>query len=537
VNDGPHGGGIVVEAGGSFVVLGLLQASSIDPSGNGGFINVQADQGITLGIGGQAVALAGAVADLGGEVALVSTGGSVGLGGEIHVTGGSYSPGAVTVTAATLVNVAGLIGAAGSCGAAGECSLAGVVRITAGFDLMLQSNIDVAAAEGGVSSADGTGGQVTLDAGADLFFLGGIMNLMGNAPGRGGTFRARLDGDYVQSPGTAIDVSGASDGAGGGTIDIDAGEAVLVEGGLSAEGGSEGDGGTTRIAAELEVSIAGKLSASANYPTGGIEVVSRTSFISAGGNLSAAGRGPFGTGGAIGLYSVTGIDIDAVLDASGEGAEGLGGTVRLDTFGPLGASPGTSILAGGDPSDPELGLGGLADLVACSIVIEEGDVAATGGPGAGGAIHLAASDSMTIAAAVSAEDGGLIQVRHPPGAPPDLSGSTITPDPLVSPSEVLTPCFALPGQTFSRGDCNTRDGVNISDPINLLNSLFLGTPERLPCEKACDANDDGLINISDPIKLLNALFVSQGEVLPPPLFCGLDETADTLTCEEFAACP
>jgi hypothetical protein len=538
VNNGSHGGGIVVEASGTFSIGGRLEASAIEPSGSGGFINVRADQAVVLGLGAEAVALAGAAAELGGEVAFLSARASVDLSGEIHVTGGSYSPGAVTITAGTTVRAAGRIGAGGSCGAVGECSLAGVVRMSCGGDLMLESDIDIAGAEGGVSSADGSGGHLTLDAGGDVS-LAGFVNLSGAEPGRGGTFRARLDGEFLQARGATVDASGGSDGASGGTIQIDSAEGILLDGGLGADGGVDGDGGTIRVTSELDVHVAGKLSASGNYPTGGIEIVSRLDSIVVAGSLSAAGRGSFGTGGPIGLYSVTGIDLDAaVIDASGNGADGLGGAVRLDTFGPLHASPGTSILARGDPDDAGLGLGGSADLVACGIAIEQdGLVAATGGEGGGGAIHLTASDSMDVAAVVNAVDGGLIQVRHPGGMPPDFSGSAMTPDPMVSPAQTLVPCLALPGTTFSRGDCNTRDGVNITDPINLLNSLFLGTPARLPCEKACDANDDGLINISDPIKLLNALFVSQGEVLPPPLLCGLDETEDSLTCEEFAACP
>ncbi|MBN1421777.1 MAG: hypothetical protein JXP34_23590, partial [Planctomycetes bacterium] len=52
-----------------------------------------------------------------------------------------------------------------------------------------------------------------------------------------------------------------------------------------------------------------------------------------------------------------------------------------------------------------------------------------------------------------------------------------------------------------------------------------------------DANDDGLVDLGDPIFQLNYLFVS-GPVPPPPLTqCGMDPTADTLTCQSYPACP
>jgi hypothetical protein len=97
-----------------------------------------------------------------------------------------------------------------------------------------------------------------------------------------------------------------------------------------------------------------------------------------------------------------------------------------------------------------------------------------------------------------------------------------------------------PVLTFSRGDSNNDGRHNISDPVNTLNVLFLGTGV-VPCQDAADSNDDGRVNISDPVNSLNVLFLGTGNV-PPPFDppgprCGTDPTGDDLDCAAFTACP
>jgi hypothetical protein len=96
-------------------------------------------------------------------------------------------------------------------------------------------------------------------------------------------------------------------------------------------------------------------------------------------------------------------------------------------------------------------------------------------------------------------------------------------------------CAALPAcqaPRFHRGDSNNDGNHNISDPVNTLNVLFLGSGS-IPCQDAADSNDDGQVNISDPVNSLNVLFLGTGNV-PPPLPpeagepCGPDPTAEGL---------
>lgn len=89
---------------------------------------------------------------------------------------------------------------------------------------------------------------------------------------------------------------------------------------------------------------------------------------------------------------------------------------------------------------------------------------------------------------------------------------------------------------FRRGDANGDGTMNIADAIAVLGSLFGGEP--FDCRDSSDGNDDGNNDIADAVFVLSALF-SQG-ALPPgpgPLLCGIDPTADSLGCIQYASCP
>lgn len=91
---------------------------------------------------------------------------------------------------------------------------------------------------------------------------------------------------------------------------------------------------------------------------------------------------------------------------------------------------------------------------------------------------------------------------------------------------------------FQRGDSNTDGNFDISDPVQLLAVLFVPGTDPPSCEDAGDVNDDGLLDISDAVFALAALFVA-GSPSPDSPFgaCGVDPTADSLGCADFAICP
>jgi hypothetical protein len=93
---------------------------------------------------------------------------------------------------------------------------------------------------------------------------------------------------------------------------------------------------------------------------------------------------------------------------------------------------------------------------------------------------------------------------------------------------------SAPGAAFHRGDTNADGKTDISDAIAALLHLFSGT--SVSCEDAVDVNDDGQTNIADPIALLAYLFAGGAPPPLPFLECGLDPTADEITCDSFAPC-
>ncbi|MBN1885241.1 MAG: hypothetical protein JW876_06960, partial [Candidatus Krumholzibacteriota bacterium] len=99
-------------------------------------------------------------------------------------------------------------------------------------------------------------------------------------------------------------------------------------------------------------------------------------------------------------------------------------------------------------------------------------------------------------------------------------------------NEILVLHFAGVEQPFSRGDADVNGKVNISDAVWIIQILFGSFVEKVDCDDALDANDDGSLNIDDAMIVLAWMF-QRGEALPPPfLTCGVDETPDGLDCRQ-----
>jgi hypothetical protein len=88
------------------------------------------------------------------------------------------------------------------------------------------------------------------------------------------------------------------------------------------------------------------------------------------------------------------------------------------------------------------------------------------------------------------------------------------------------------GPSFSRGDVDRNNAVNLSDAVACAKYLFQSGPAPT-CQDAADINDDGILDVSDPVYLLFHLFL-QGPPPPPPFpGAGSDPTfRDNLGCEE-----
>ncbi len=100
-----------------------------------------------------------------------------------------------------------------------------------------------------------------------------------------------------------------------------------------------------------------------------------------------------------------------------------------------------------------------------------------------------------------------------------------TPQAVAQDSVGIAPAIG----SFVRGDANGDSEVDISDPIWVLNYLFLGGNPP-PCLTAADANDDGGVDLTDVISLITSLFLSGGPLPPPGPVPGFDPTVD-LPCD------
>jgi hypothetical protein len=93
-------------------------------------------------------------------------------------------------------------------------------------------------------------------------------------------------------------------------------------------------------------------------------------------------------------------------------------------------------------------------------------------------------------------------------------------------------------EMFHRGDVDSSGILNLTDPVRLLNHLFLGMQE-LSCLDAADANNDGALDISDGVYILGYLMLGGP---PPPSpgpatdACGTDPEGGDLGCTSYTGC-
>jgi len=106
-------------------------------------------------------------------------------------------------------------------------------------------------------------------------------------------------------------------------------------------------------------------------------------------------------------------------------------------------------------------------------------------------------------------------------------------------------CAALPiclKKRLQRGDADQNDLLQLTDAVQILSYLFLGSPTRVEeCFDVADADDNGLVQLTDAVRILGYLFLGNAPPAPPgppPGSCGPDPTDDDgLTCNSYTPCP
>jgi hypothetical protein len=101
--------------------------------------------------------------------------------------------------------------------------------------------------------------------------------------------------------------------------------------------------------------------------------------------------------------------------------------------------------------------------------------------------------------------------------------------------EVIGQAAGQPLPRFVRGDVDCTSRLDLTDPVLVLATLFLGAKGGLCCDAAADMNGDLALNLADPISALNFLFLG-GAILPTP-FPGCGPAPESgLTCAS-SQCP
>jgi len=227
-------------------------------------------------------------------------------------------------------------------------------------------------------------------------------------------------------------------------------------------------------------------------------------------------------------------EADVLLDNSGAPVQGFSFSMESDY---LALDP-VEFLAGSDLSAMNGGAGPsflnvafFHDLfpggtgVACGTVFS---FVGTESLGVGAAYQL-----FTVVYDVTAtqETSTIIEFTDALGSPPVISAVVVNGDSIV-PVLVDGALNITSAPSFLRGDASPSGGIDLADPIFVLNYLFQAGPAF--CMDAIDANADGIIDLADSLWLLEYLN-GFGPMMPPPFpSCG---TAPLLGCEIYPLCP
>ncbi len=583
------GGFLGIEAGLDLTIeKGAVIQSLAGPDGFGGEVLLRSLRG-AVSQGGAIQAAGGGISE--GAVA-IEAGAGIELRGPIVAPGacqalGCWKGGHVAITAGGGIALSAPINARGADGlGTGGDGDGGEVLLDAVGDIIAGETVDLS---GGMASK---GGLFSARTQGNYFQKSGSVLVHGRfGDSSGGIIRIVAEGD--------VDLFGTYEAGGGldgysGLVEISATTDILVSGSIL-NAANFPAGKVELISTEGAITARGRIDASGRGPlgTGGeIGLYSRHGLNLDGAVLDASGAGTDGLGGKVILDTLQGVNLAArssvlasgdpvdaemgegglvdvlacFLDAQGEtklqAAGAAGGTIFfVASFGvsfpsivdagktglvtcryPLGQKPDLNGATVIPPAvlEPQPDLDPCFETPPCSPVEQLAcrlvgfDVALSWQRSFGQSLSRVKRDGVLLAE-LAVEVEVYTDLAPPPGTHAytveAICGSGAAPEAACRATVPRIP-------QFMRGDCNVNKRLEIADPIGLLFHLFHNDPATLPCDDACDGNDDGKLNLADAIRMLETLFTTRGGPLPAPYEeCGPDKTTeDPLGCREFSIC-
>jgi cysteine-rich repeat protein len=408
----------------------------------------------------------GSVLDFGTRALVLAAGGAStrldGNGGSMTILAGSVTlnPGSGILSRSGSVTVisTGAISVLRSGNAraridVGDFSSPGTITLDADGDLEIQG---VVTAQG--AGAEAGNGSVALTSLGDVRISGEV-----NASSGGADFGGDVN---VQVPQGDLLVSGfvdASGGIGGGTIEMVAAGSittVAVNGASRIDAradGSEGDGGAIDLSAVngdlvLEIPLFTQGSPGTDLGgSGGDVTIDAGGSVVLGSTVDLSGAVPDGDGGDLDVWA--GLDLVHTGEAASRGRDqtGVGGAIdlfarRMLTVGPADVSGTCATCSGGD----------ILATAWCGVTVPSG--VQLRADGAAGGVQLRSGDGMAVHGNVTA--GQAIEVFYRDAAdPPDLTGATFSPAPLVEVRPLLVPCGG-PIANCGNGQLNAGEGCD-----------------------------------------------------------------------------
>lgn len=277
-------GGVLLSATDDLTVTATMDASGSETLSDGGFINLESTFGnVTVS---NNISVSGAIDGYGGEFT-ADAGGAVSLNAPIDCTGGDSDAGEVTVFAGTDLSITGDI----VCTAIGGSGYGGYLDFNAGRDILLTGggsadrmlleafghrSVDNFGGDGGEigiyagrnivvgqwvrilsagAAPDGTGGDVTIDAGGDFSLEGEVETRADGIQGDGGFLEIAAGGDVTVAATSLLSVDGGSVGY----LDIDAAGDVDLDGAITMIGRQGGFGGAFSLLSGGDATLRGDL--------------------------------------------------------------------------------------------------------------------------------------------------------------------------------------------------------------------------------------------------------------------------------------